>query len=187
MEVQWRAFPLHPEIPPEGVTLERLFAGRNVDIPGVLARLKKAAEEAGLPLGERKMSFNSRLAQELGKWAEEKGRGDEFHDAVFRAYFVGGKNIGKKAVLIELAKKVRLPGKEAGEILESRAFREAVDADWKLCMEMGITAVPTFMIDHQSAVGAQPYEVLEQFLENNGVEKRGIRSQESGKGAVPEE
>ena len=151
-----------------------------MDIPSMLDRLKRVAEDLGLPWGTRKMTYNSRLAQELGKWAEEKGRGDEFHDAVFRAYFVGGKNIGKKAVLVELAKKVGLPGKEAGEVLESRAFREAVDADWKLCMEMGITAVPTFMIDHQSAVGAQPYEVLEQFLENNGVEKRGIRSQESG-------
>ena len=151
-----------------------------MDIPTMLARLKKVAEDLGLPLGTRKMTYNSRLAQELGKWAEEKGRGDEFHDSVFRAYFVDGKNIGKKAVLIELAKKVGLPGKEAGEILESRAFKEKVDADWKLCMEMGITAVPTFVIDHQSVVGAQPYEVLEQFLENNGVKKRGVRSQDSG-------
>jgi predicted DsbA family dithiol-disulfide isomerase len=147
-----------------------------MDIPGMLDRLKRVAEDLGLPWGTRKMTYNSRLAQELGKWAEEKGRGDEFHDAVFRAYFVDGKNIGKKAVLIELAKKVGLPGKEAGEVLESRAFREAVDADWKLCMEMGITGVPTFMIDHQSVVGAQPYEVLEQFLENSGAKKRPLRS-----------
>ena len=158
-----------------------------MDIPSMLDRLKRVAEDLGLPWGTRKMTYNSRLAQELGKWAEEKGRGDEFHDAVFRAYFVDGKNIGKKAVLVELAKKVGLPGKEAGEVLESRAFREAVDADWKLCMQMGITAVPTFMIDHQSVVGAQPYEVLEQFLENNGAKKREVRIQESGKGAFPEE
>ena len=52
--------------------------------------------------------------------------------------------------------------------------------DWKLCTELGITAVPTFVIDHQSVVGAQPYEVLEQFLENNGVKKRGVRRQEAG-------
>jgi predicted DsbA family dithiol-disulfide isomerase len=145
-----------------------------MDIPTMLERLKRVAEDLGLPLGTRKMTYNSRLAQELGKWAEEKGRGDEFHDSVFRAYFVDGKNIGKKAVLIELAKKVGLAGKEAGEILESRAFKEKVDADWKLCMKMGITAVPTFVIDHQSVVGAQPYEVLEQFLENNGVKKKSV-------------
>jgi predicted DsbA family dithiol-disulfide isomerase len=183
VEVQWKAFPLHPETPEEGRSLEDLFVGRNMDIPSMLERLKRVAEDLGLPLGTRKMTFNSRLAQELGKWAEEKGRGDEFHDAVFRAYFVDGKNIGKKAVLVELAKKVGLPGKEAGEVLESRAFKGAVDEDWKLCMEMGITAVPTFVIDHQSVVGAQPYEVLEQFLKNNGVKKRSLRSRSVTPGA----
>jgi predicted DsbA family dithiol-disulfide isomerase len=145
-----------------------------MDIPATLERLKRVAEDLGLPWGTRKMTFNSRLAQELGKWAEEKGRGDEFHEAVFRAYFVDGKNIGKKAVLVELAQKIGLSGKEAGEVLESRAFREKVDADWKLCMELGITAVPTFVIGHQSAVGAQPYEVLEQFLKNSGAKKKSV-------------
>ena len=100
IEIQWRAFPLHPETPEEGLTLEELFAGRNIDIPQAMARLKKVAEELGLPLGERKKTYNSRLAQELGKWAETKGKGDEFHDAVFRAYFVDGKNIAKADVLV---------------------------------------------------------------------------------------
>jgi predicted DsbA family dithiol-disulfide isomerase len=172
--VQWRAFPLHPETPEEGRTLEELFAGRNMDIPAMMARLKSVAEAEGLPLGTRKMTFNSRLAQELGKWAEEKGKGDEFHNAVFRAYFVDGKNIAKKEVLLELGKKMGLPAKEAEEVLESRPFKAAVDEDWKLSMRRGVTAVPTFVIDDQVVVGAQPYEVLEQFLKNNGVRKKRV-------------
>jgi len=43
----------------------------------MMVRLKNAADAEGLPWGTRKMTYNSRLAQELGKWAEEKGRGDE--------------------------------------------------------------------------------------------------------------
>jgi predicted DsbA family dithiol-disulfide isomerase len=170
--VQWRAFPLHPETPEEGRTLEELFAGRNMDIPAMMARLKSVADAEGLPWGTRKKTYNSRLAQEMGKWAEEKGKGEEFHNAVFRAYFVEGKNIGGKEVLIELAKKVGLPVKEAKEVLESRSFMAAVDEDWKLSMRKGITAVPTFVLDHQAVVGAQPYEVLESFLVQNGVRKR---------------
>ncbi|KPK88762.1 MAG: hypothetical protein AMJ94_14205 [Deltaproteobacteria bacterium SM23_61] len=176
MEVQWRAFPLHPETPEEGRTLEELFAGRNLDIPAMLARLKQVADDLGLPWGTRKMTFNSRLAQEMGKWAEVKGEGDEFHDAVFRTYFVEGKNIAKKDVLLELVKKVGLPVREARKVLESRSFREAVDEDWNLSMKWGITAVPTFVIDGHAVVGAQPYGVLEQFLTNNGVKKRALRS-----------
>ena len=81
----WRAFPLHPETPPEGRTLEALFAGRSVDIPAMLARLRQVATELNLPWGERTMTFNSRLAQELGKWAEDRGRGEAFHGVRIRS------------------------------------------------------------------------------------------------------
>ncbi len=139
----------------------------------MMLRLKKVAEELGLPLGERKKTYNSRLAQELAKWAESKGRGDEFHDAVFRAYFVDGKNIGKREELVALAESAGLPAEEAKKTMQSRSFRDAVDSDWDRSYQMGITAVPTFLIGRETAVGAQPYEVLEQFLKANGVKKRG--------------
>ena len=143
-----------------------------MDIGKMMLRLKKVADELGLPLGERKKTYNSRLAQELAKWAESKGRGDEFHDAVFRAYFVDGKNIGKREELVALATSMGLPAEEARTILQSRTFQDAVDSDWAKSHEMGITAVPTFVIDKQTVVGAQPYEILEQFLKANGVKKR---------------
>jgi len=82
--------------------MEELFADRNIDIPSAMARLKKVARELDLPWGERKKTYNSRLAQELGKWAETKGKGNEYHDAVFRAYFVDGRNIAKTDVLMGL-------------------------------------------------------------------------------------
>jgi predicted DsbA family dithiol-disulfide isomerase len=172
IEIRWKAFPLHPETPEAGLTLEELFAGRNIDIPQAKARLKKVAGELGLPWGERTMTYNSRLAQELGKWTESKGKGDEFHDAVFRAYFADGKNIATADVLTGLATAVGLPAKEAGETLQTRAFRESVDADWALSARWGISAVPTFMLDRQTLVGAQPYEALEKLLLDNGVNRK---------------
>jgi len=172
VEVQWRAFPLHPDTPEEGLTLEELFAGRDVDIPRMMLRLKKAADEAGLLLGDRKKTFNSRLAQELAKWAEAKGKGNEFHETVFQAYFVDGKNIGKMEELVRIAKSIGLPEKEARTVLQLRTFRKAVDLDWLRAHELGVTAVPTFMIHNQSIVGAQPYEVLEQLLRAGNVKRR---------------
>jgi len=172
IEVQWRAFPLHPETPEEGLTLEELFAGRNMDIPAAMARMKKIASELNLPWGERKMTYNSRLAQELGKWAESKGKGDLYHDTVFRAYFADGKNIAKTDVLMGLVRAVGLPEKEAVEALQKRAFKASVDADWALVDDMGVTSVPTFAIEGQKLVGAEPYAALEQFLLRNGVKKR---------------
>ena len=118
------------------------------------------------------MTFNSRLAQELAKWAESQGKGDPFHDAVFRAYFVDGKNIGKANELVDLVKTVGLPEKEARSVLDSRTYREAVDADWSRSHQLGITGVPTFVMGHQGLVGFQPYEALEQFLKTCGAKKR---------------
>jgi predicted DsbA family dithiol-disulfide isomerase len=152
--------------------MKEIYAARIIDMPQAMARLKRVAEELGLPLGERKKTYNSRLAQELGKWAETKGKGDEFHDAVFRAYFADGKNIAKTSVLAGLAKAVRLPEKEAREALKMRTFKEAVDSDWELAYQMGISSVPTFVLDHEAVVGAQPYEILGQFLLEKGVKRK---------------
>jgi len=176
IQVRWTAFPLHPETPEEGLDLEELFAGRSMDVKQMMARLKQVADTVGLPFGERKKTYNSRLAQELGKWAESQGQGEEFHKAVFHAYFVDGKNIGKIPELIELARSVGLSGEEARAVLEARTFKKAVDLDWARAYRWGVTGVPTFIMNRQGVVGAQPYEVLEQLLRVNNVKKRDLPS-----------
>jgi len=172
VEAHWVAFPLHPEIPEDGLTFEELFAGRRIDVMSTMRRLKQVADELGLPMADRKRTYNSRLAQELAKWAESKGKGDQFHEAVFMAYFVDGKNIGKVEELVYLVRSIGLPVTEAINVLEARTFKEAVDSDWSISLAMGITAVPTFVVDRHVLVGAQPYMVLEQFLRDSGVKKR---------------
>jgi predicted DsbA family dithiol-disulfide isomerase len=171
IQVHWTAFPLHPETPEDGFTLEELFAGRSVNIEKILARLKQVADELNLPLGERKKTYNSRLSQELAKWAESQDKGDPFHEAVFRAYFVDGKNIGKVDELVALVGSIGLSGKEAKSVLELRTFKEAVDSDWLRSRVLGITAVPTFLVGDRVTVGFPSYELLEQFLKSCGAKK----------------
>jgi predicted DsbA family dithiol-disulfide isomerase len=139
-------------------------------------RLGKAAEDCGLPFRGSDRIYNSRLAQELGLWSESKNRGDEFHAAVFKTYFVDGKNIGEIPVLVELASSVGLPADEAAEVLATRAFKAAVDADWALSREKSITAVPTLVLNRDRVVGAQPYAALEELMEKNGVKRRAIHT-----------
>ncbi len=150
-----------------------LFAGKQIDVPRMVARLGQVAAELGLPFGSRTMTYNSRLAQELGKWAEEKGKGDIFHHAVFRAYFAHGKNIADRNVLADIVAATALDIQEARRILDDGDYRQAVDADWAESRRMHVTAVPTFMIDGHTLVGAQPYKALEQFLLDH---HRGIRN-----------
>jgi predicted DsbA family dithiol-disulfide isomerase len=154
------------------VTLEQLFAGRPVNIPEMLQRLEQTAHQLGLPFGERRMSFNSRRAQEAAKWAEICGKADAFHNAVFRAYFVDGKNLHAIETLAAAAESVGLRGGELEEALRSKTFKAAVDQDWLRSHQLGITAVPTFRMKGENLVGAKPYEQLAAFVSARGAASR---------------
>ena len=166
-------FPLHPDTPAEGRTLAELFAGRSPDdIKASQARMKGLMEAEGLPYGERTHTYNSRLAQELGSWADTQPGGEAFHDAVYRAYFVEARNIGDPAVLVEIAESAGLPAEAARDVVQERRFQGAVDADWAKSRDYGVTGVPTFVAGGYGVVGAQPYEALAQLLERVGAAPR---------------
>jgi predicted DsbA family dithiol-disulfide isomerase len=165
VRVKWVHFPLHPDTPAEGRSLEDLFRGRGYDLEARQAEMRARMAAEGLPYGKRSMTYNSRLAQELGAWADSRPGGEAIHDAIFRAYFVDGRNIGDPEVLVELAASVGLPAAEAREVIESRRFKDAVDGDWARSRAYGVTGVPTFVAGGYGVVGAQPYEALERLVE----------------------
>jgi len=165
-------FPLHPDTPTAGMTLAELFAGRNYDIEGSYQRMKALMDEEGLPYSRRSHTYNSRLAQELGTWAETQPGGAAIHDALYRAYFVDGKNIGDTDVLLEIVAAVGLPVEEARAVLAERTCEKAVDADWGKSHQYGVTGVPTFVAGGYGVVGAQPYEALEQLMVHIGAPRR---------------
>jgi predicted DsbA family dithiol-disulfide isomerase len=146
------------------VSLEELFKGRGLDLPASMEHLQKVAAELGLPWSRPTRTFNSRRAQELGKWAEALGQGDEFHLAVFRACFVDGRNIADIAVLTEIARAIGLDGRMAEQALAEGTFTAAVHRDWEYSRTCGITAVPTFLVEGRKAVGAQPYQALKDLV-----------------------
>ena len=120
----------------------------------------------GLPYGQRSRTYNSRLAQELGKWADTQADGSAIHDALFKAYFVDSLDISNPQVLLEAAASVGLSAPAAEQVLSERTFREAIDEDWTRSRDAGVTGVPTFVAGGYGVVGAQPYETLAAFLEN---------------------
>lgn len=173
INIVWTHFPLHPETPADGVSLEELFAGRSkADVEARQARMKGLMAEEGLPYGERTHTYNSRLAQELGKWADTQPQGDVFHDAMFRAYFVAGQNIGDIDTLVQIAASVGLSANEARAVLTERRFKAEIDTDWQRSRDYGITGVPTFVAGGRGVVGAQPYATLERLLHMAGAARR---------------
>ncbi len=166
-------FPLHPDTPAEGRALQDLFGGG----PGVVAekqaRMKGLMAAEGLPYGVRSHTYNSRLAQELGSWADTVDHSGAIHDALYRAYFVDTRNIGDRDVLLEIAESVGLSRADAQTVLDKRSFQDAVDADWAKSRAYGVTGVPTFVAGRSGIVGAQPYEAIEGLLVRAGVKRRG--------------
>ena len=166
-------FPLHPDTPLEGREMAGWYRQRGRDPEQMYQEMKARMDAEGLPYGKRTHSYNSRLAQELGKWADtQPGGGDAYHDAAYRAYFVDCCNIGDPAVLLDIVEKVGLDPAEARKVLDERRFKDAVDADWQKSAAYGVTGVPTFVAARYGVVGAQPYEALAQLVERAGAVKR---------------
>ncbi len=140
--------------------------GVTVDVQKITDKLKTTAEKLGLEFGSRTMTYNSRLAQETGLWAETEGKGHQFHIKAFRTYFVHGLNIGNHDVLMNLIESCGLDPVKGMEVIKNRLFSNAVDADWNLSRTRGVTAVPTFFVGHARLVGAQPYDALKKLVES---------------------
>lgn len=163
VQINWIPFPLHPDTPEQGLSLDELFKGR--DMTGVHERLQELMKEAGLDFAaDRSMTYNSRLAQELGKWANTQTGGERIHDALYRAYFVDKRNLAELEVLLDVAESVGLDREEAARVLEERSFSEEVDDDWRRAREFGISGVPSYVAGGYLMSGCQPYEELERFV-----------------------
>jgi predicted DsbA family dithiol-disulfide isomerase len=172
IKVIWRAFPLHPDIPAEGLLIADLFGNNTPLMIDKMQQLENKAFSLGLSLAKRKTISDTRLAQELAKWAETKGRLKEYHDAVYQAYFADGLNIADRSVLLDVAEVSKLSREEARSVIEERSFSYAVDMDWEKSEKLKIRVAPTYLLNQDRLVGSQPYEKLEALLMKNGLEKR---------------
>ena len=160
---RYRPFPLHPETPAEGQSLEQLF-GAQMDIPAAMARLTQVAESLGLPFGQRSHTYNSRNAQELGLWVADQKKFKVYVDAVYRAYFVNGINIAKPEELLKIIATIDLNVDEAKRVLQEKSYAALLDRDLESAISSGIKAVPTLKCDGRELVGFQSEEMYTAFL-----------------------
>ena len=166
-------FPLHPDTPDEGRTLQDMFQCGPDEIQEKNNRMRSLMAAENLPYNDRSHTYKSRLTQELGKWAEETQlNANTFHMAAYQAYFVDNRNIGDPKVLLDLVETFGLDVVSAKNVLDKRTYKDKIDADWNKSREYGITGVPTFLIGGKGCGGAQPYEVLANMLDTVGVKKK---------------
>ena len=144
---------LYPETPREGRALTDLFKGRSEEEMQVRAMKGPMIRKACLTATVH--TYNSRLAQEIGAWADTQEGGEVMHDALYKAYFVDAKNISEPDILLEIVEANGLSVEKARLVLEQRSFKDAVDEDWRKSHQYGVTGVPTFVASGHAVVGAQ--------------------------------
>ncbi len=168
MVVEWRAFLLAPDTPPEG--RPHPYPPEVREERG--APLREMAAAAGLPIVDRDWVSNSLPALEAAEFVRENGDFDAFHHAVFTAYWAEGKDIGKIEVLKEIATSVGVDAEAMAAAVEDGRYRERVMADYELAQRVGFSGVPAFILGNRAIVGAQPYAVFEQVMAQLGRDKR---------------
>jgi predicted DsbA family dithiol-disulfide isomerase len=109
---------------------------------------------------------NTRQSHEVLEHARATGAQDEVAEALFKAYFEEGGDIGERARLIEIAAGAGLDAAELERTLASRRHASAVDILERQAHEWGISGVPTFIFDRQYAIsGAQETDVFLQVFD----------------------
>ena len=92
-------------------------------------------------------------------------------EALFEAQFLDGKNIDDEETLIQLAKSIGITEDEAKNALQSDELGYLVKQDMQLAAQLGINAVPFFVINDKYGIsGAQQPELFLEALEKTWEE-----------------
>jgi predicted DsbA family dithiol-disulfide isomerase len=170
-EVVWQPFQLNPGTPAEGTPWEEMvrtkFGGAE-RARGMFAQVAAAGAGDGLAFDFDAITRlpATRDAHRLVLLAQEAGIAREMADALFRAYFAEGRDVGKTGVLADVAAQVGLDRDRVAAFLGGDRLSRLVDESQAQAAELGITGVPFFLIGGKYAFsGAQPLETFVAVLD----------------------
>jgi predicted DsbA family dithiol-disulfide isomerase len=171
VHVSWRSFELDPGAPREreGDRSERLAEKYGMTVEQARdaeARLTAVAAEEGLDFRfDIARSGSTFDAHRLVHLAGEHGLEDAMKERLLRAYFTEGELMADHDTLARMAVEVGLDELDARETLAGDRFAEQVREDERTAGELGIAAVPTFVVERRLGVsGAQSPDALLELL-----------------------
>jgi predicted DsbA family dithiol-disulfide isomerase len=169
--VTWRSFELDPSAPRErevdGAThLAQKYGRTREQAEQMQAQMTEVAAGEGLEFRfDRARAGTTFDAHRLLHLAEAHGRQDAVKERFLRAYLTEGEPIGDPDALQRLAVDAGLPEDEVREVLLTDRYAEEVREDERTASDLGISAVPFFVVDRAiGASGAQPPELLLELL-----------------------
>ena len=177
--IQWHPFQLNPEMPLEGVDrkkyLETKFGGRDLAVKAYTPVLEHAALAGlNLKLEDITKTPNTLSSHRLIFWAWQEGVQNAVVSALFKAYFVEGRDIGKNAVLIDISHNAGISRDLVSRLLAGKNdFEQVIELD-KAARKMGINSAPTFILNGKHVItGAQNVEfwsnLITEVKDNIGI------------------
>ena len=165
LEVEFWAYDLRPDLPPEGLPRDLVYRGARYT-PEYLRHLWQVAEESGIHLRPAPVVANTHKAHEATEFAKEQGAVDAYARAAFGAYWERQENIGEVDVLCRLAQECGLDGQALRQALESDRYAQRVEEQMEWARREGIVGVPTCIFEGRFALeGAQTYDVFQSVAE----------------------
>ena len=171
IEIHWNAFLLNPDIPPEGMQrrayLRAKFGGesRAQRVYGAIAR---AGAAAGIDFNFDEIDWtpNTIDSHRVVHYAQNLGRGVEAVERIFQSYFLEGRDIGKRSVLIDIGRQIGLNEDRLRSYLHDTSNIQTVLDHNARAHRLGVSGVPAFIIDGQFSIsGAQEPAVLGRLLD----------------------
>lgn len=175
VKVRYHAFYLNPGVPPEGYEFRPYMHARlNGQIPleELFARPAQVGAAAGLTFNFDRIERapNTTLSHQLAALAGE-GEETAVIDAIYKAYFEDGRDIGDLDVLVDIGAALGMEPDALREKLEQGAGRERVDAEVEWARDHGISGVPFFIINNKYTFsGAQPPHMISRVFAQAAAE-----------------
>ena len=171
-EIRWHPFELNPMMPSEGQELREhmteKYGTNRQQGDAARSRLASVGDSLGFSFNfyEGQRIYNTFLAHQLLKWAEQEGKQSELELALFESYFSRQENVGDEATLAQVAGRVGLDEAEAAALLDDGRFAREVREHQRFWLSKGIQAVPSFVLDGRFLIpGAQNPEVFVAAIE----------------------
>jgi len=166
ISVNWRAFQLNPTLPMGGVSRQEYtsskFGGRE-NAKAIYDRVRIAAEQVGLTLqfDDIIVQPNSTKMHELIYASKETALTDDLIEALFKAFFIDGKDLSKKENIGQIAREVGMSDEVIHAAIESDNYADQVSDDLEESQRIGIHGVPFYVLNDEIGLsGAQPPEII---------------------------
>lgn len=164
VEIEYHAYLLNPDLPIEGKPFKKLIEEKmeGFTVDEVFRSVVEAGKNVGFDFDFQKIEVmpNTLASHQLIKLTPSEKQ-EAMVDAIYKAYFDHGINIGDIKELLEIAEQQGLDREKVQQQLTNHSKKNEVQKDLDLAREYQIRGVPFFVINDEFGLsGAQSPEAI---------------------------